>query len=164
MAARRAHAKARMMIEFEHTITIDRPIDEVFAFLSDFQNVPKWNYFVHDVSKMTHGKVAVGTAYHQVRRRDEQDFRVTEFEPPHIVAVKTLPDSSPQFERRFTLQADGKATRVLDEWKLDTGIPNLIQRFAAGKVKSAVAENLEKLKQLLETGSVVLQDGRRVTL
>jgi len=29
------------MLEFENTIRIDRPIDEVFAFLSDFENIPK---------------------------------------------------------------------------------------------------------------------------
>ena len=32
------------MLEFENTVYIDRPVDEVFAFLSDFENIPKWNY------------------------------------------------------------------------------------------------------------------------
>ncbi len=27
------------MLEFENTIAIDRPIDEIFAFLSDFENI-----------------------------------------------------------------------------------------------------------------------------
>jgi hypothetical protein len=31
-------------------------------------------------------------------------------------------------------------------------------------VKSAVSENLSKLKELLQEGRVVLQDGREVTL
>jgi uncharacterized membrane protein len=34
------------VLEFENTIPIDRPIDEVFAFLSDFENIPKWNYYL----------------------------------------------------------------------------------------------------------------------
>jgi hypothetical protein len=29
------------VLEFENTIHIDRPVDEVFAFLSDFGNVPR---------------------------------------------------------------------------------------------------------------------------
>lgn len=70
----------------------------------------------------------------------------------------------PAFEGRSRLQAEGITTQVPDEWKLDTGITGPVQRLAAGKVKSAVAENLAKLKQLLETASVVLQDGRSVTL
>jgi hypothetical protein len=35
--------------------------------------------------------------------------------------------------------------------------------LARGRVKSAVFENLTKLKELLQEGRVVLQDGRQVT-
>jgi uncharacterized membrane protein len=90
------------VLEFENTIDIDRPIDEVFAFLSDFVNVPKWNYYVLEVRQLTEDPITIGTTYHQVRKADEQDFHITEFEPSHTVAVKTLPRSSPSFERRFT--------------------------------------------------------------
>ncbi len=152
------------MIEFENNISIDRPANEVFAFLSDFENIPKWNYFVLEVRKISDGPVGIGTTYHQIRKTDEQVFRVTEFEPNHRVAVKTLPQSSPQLEMRFTLRAQGTLTHVKDQWKLDTGRPALIEKLAAGRVKSAVAENLRKLKELLEGGNAILQDGRKVTL
>ncbi|HSM57955.1 MAG TPA: SRPBCC family protein [Candidatus Sulfomarinibacteraceae bacterium] len=152
------------MIEFENSLRIDRPIDEVFAFISDFENVPKWNYFVLEVTKTSEGPVDVGTTYHQIRKTDEQDFRVIEFQTNQKIAVKTLPKASPQFRRRFTLQAEGSATYILDEWELDTGKPALIEKLGAGKVKSAVGENLSKLKSLLETGSVILQDGREENL
>ena len=81
-----------------------------------------------------------------------------------MVAVKTLPQSSPSFERRFTLYEEVDTTRIRDQWKLDTGKPALLERLARGRVKSAVAENLAKLKELLEEGRVILQDGKQVTL
>ena len=152
------------MLQFENTIRIDRPVDEVFAFLSDFENIPKWNYYVLEVSQLSESPIGVGTTYHQVRKIDEQDFRITEFEPNHTVAVKTLPQASPSFERRFTLYEEGNTTRIRDEWKLDTGRPPVLERLTGGRVKSAVAENLAKLKELLEEGRVVLQDGRQLTL
>jgi uncharacterized membrane protein len=153
------------MIEFEHSISIERPISEVFAFLSDFENFSKWNYYVLRVRKISEGPVGAGTTYHQTRKTDEQVFHITEFESNLKVAVKTLPESSLQFERRFTLQAEGSTTHVMDKWeKLDTGQPVLIEKLAAGRVKSAVAENLGKLKELLERGRVTLQDGRTVSL
>jgi uncharacterized membrane protein len=152
------------VLEFENTIPIYRLIDEVFAFLSDFENIPKWNYYVLEVRQLSEGPTGIGTTYHQVRKSDEQDFRIIEFEPNHSVAVKTLPQSSPSFERRFTLYEEGDTTRIRDQWKLDTGRPALLERLARGRVKSAVAENLAKLKELLEGGRVVLQDGRQVTL
>jgi hypothetical protein len=63
------------MLEFENTIRIDRPVDEVFAFLSDFENIPKWNYYVLEVRQLSDNPVGVGTTYHQVRKTDEQDLR-----------------------------------------------------------------------------------------
>jgi carbon monoxide dehydrogenase subunit G len=152
------------MLEFENTIRIGRRIDEVFAFLSDFENIPKWNYYVLEVRQLSESPRGTGTTYHQVRKTDQQDFRIIEFEPDHTVTVKTLPQSSPSFERRFTLYEEGDTTRVRDEWKLDTGRPAVLERLARGRIKSAVAENLAKLKELLEEGRVVLQDGRQVTV
>jgi uncharacterized membrane protein len=152
------------VLEFENTICIDRPVGEVFAFLSDFENIPKWNYYVLEVRRLSEGPTGIGTTYHQVRKSDQQDFRIIEFEPDHTVAVKTLPHSSPSFERRFTLYEEGDTTRIRDQWKLDTGMPALLERLARGRAKSAVAENLAKLKELLEEGRVILHDGRQVTL
>jgi uncharacterized membrane protein len=152
------------VLEFENTIRIDRSVEEVFAFLSDFENIPKWNYYVLEVRQLSEGSIGVGTTYHQVRKSDQQDLRIIEFEPGHTVAVKTLPQSSPDLEMRFTLYEEGSTTRVRDEWKLNTGRPAIFERLAGGRIKSAVAENLAKLKELLEEGQVVLQDGRQVTL
>jgi uncharacterized membrane protein len=152
------------MPEFENTIRIERPVDEVFAFLSDFENIPKWNYYVLEVRQLSENPIGVGTTYHQIRKTDEQDFRIIEFEPNHTVAVKTLPQSSPDLEMRFTLYEEGGTTRIRDEWKLDTGRPAILERLVRRRVKSAVAENLAKLKELLEEGRVVLQDGRQVVV
>ena len=152
------------MPEFENTIRIERPVDEVFAFLSDFENIPKWNYYVLEVRQLSANPIGVGTTYHQIRKTDQQDFQIIEFEPNHSVAIKTLPQSSPDLEMRFTLYEEGNTTRVRDEWTLNTGRPAFFERLAGGRIKSAVAENLAKLKELLEEGQVVLQDGRQVTL
>lgn len=152
------------MLEFENTIRVDRSIAEVFAFLSDLENIPKWNYYVVEVRKLSDGPIGIGTTYHQVRKTDEQDLRITELDQNHKVTVKTLPQSSLGLEMRLTLYEEGDTTRIRDEWKLDTGWPVLLERLGAQRVKSAVAQNLTKLKELLEEGQVVLQDGRRTTL
>jgi uncharacterized protein YndB with AHSA1/START domain len=152
------------MLEFENTIRIDRPVGEVFAFLSDFENLPKWSYYGLEVRQLSEDPIGIGTTYHQVRKTDQQDFRIIEFELDHTVAMRTLPQSSPSFERRFTLYEEGDTTCLRDEWKLDTGRPAVLERMARGRVKYTVAENLVMLKELLEEGRVSLQDGRQVTL
>ena len=152
------------MIEFSNQVVVERPIDEVFDFVSQFENVPKWNYFVFDVSKTTDGPIGVGTTFHQVRKTDEQDFRIVTYRPDRRVTIRTIPPSKPEFEMRFTFEPEGNRTRITDAWKLNTGRPALLERLAAGRIKSAVLENLGKLKALLETGKVRLQDGRQATL
>jgi hypothetical protein len=47
---------------------------------------------------------------------------------------------------------------------LDSAKPLLIEKLAKIKVKKAVMQNLIKLKELLENGSVQLQDGRLVQI
>jgi uncharacterized protein YndB with AHSA1/START domain len=152
------------MLEFENTITIDRPVSEVFEFVADPENFPRWNYYVLTVKKLSTGPIGVGAAYHQVRKTDQQDFRITEFVPNRRMVLKTSPHSTPQLEMQFTFSEQAGATRLLDEWKLDTGLPAPLEWLGTGRVRSAVAENLARLKQLLEEGQVVLQDGRAASL
>lgn len=152
------------MLEFINTIRIDRPITEVFAFLSNFENIPKWNYYVLKVTKRSDGPSGIGTIYHQVRQTDEQNFRIIEFDQNHKIVIKTLPYSIPSFERKFSFFEEGNSTRIRDEWKLDSGWPTPLEWVGAGRVKSAVVENLAKLKELLEDGQVILQNGRLAVL
>lgn len=152
------------MLEFSNSIVIDRPLEEVFAFLAELENAPKWNYYVLQVHKLTPGPVDVGTKYHQVRKTDEQTLVIREFEPPYNLVVETTTDSRPQLEMRFNLRSERTGTRLNDHWKLDTGQPALLEKLAGGKVKAAVADNLGMLKTLLEDGAVVLQDGRQVSV
>lgn len=149
------------MLEFSNKLEIRRPIAEIFQFLSNFENMPKWNYFVVNVKKISDGPVGINTAFRQKRKTDSQEYKIVEYEPKKRVAIEFQPPSV-KLTMRFMLQTshNDNDTVVVDEWKFDTGIPALFARIGATNVKAAVAENLEKLKQLLETGKTILQDGR----
>lgn len=149
------------MLHFKNKLEINRPVADVFSFLSNFENMPKWNYFVLEVRKLSEGSIGLNTKFRQVRKTDTQEYRITEFEPNSRVTIETLPPYS-KLVMRFTLEQANNYTLLTDEWELDTGKPAFIERIAGGNVKSAVAENLQKLKELLETGEVTLQDGRTV--
>jgi hypothetical protein len=76
---------------FENTVMISRPIEDVFAFLSDFENIPKWNYAIVETHKVSEGAVGVGTIYQQVRsvpRRSEERFEVTAYNPPRQLEIR----------------------------------------------------------------------------
>ena len=148
------------MLVFENTIEIQKPLEEVFSFVADFENVPRWNYYVTAVRRLSPGPIAEGTRFAQQRKTDRQQFTVTAYEPHRRIAVKTTPESRPQLAMDFELEPVEGGTRLRDRWELETGLPALVERITSGQVQTAVAQNLEKLKELLETGRTQLQDGR----
>jgi len=144
-------------MELYNEIIINRPIETVFTFLLDFENLSKWNYYVVKVTKTTPGPVGKGTVFHQVRKTDAQEFKIVELVFPTSVAIETLPPER-HLVMRFNLIAQGDHTKIEDRWQLK--LPGIVAWFVKKKIQSAVMENLQKLKILLETGSVTLQDGR----
>lgn len=147
------------MIEFTKTIQIERPVQEVFDFISNFKNMSKWNYFVTDVQNITGEPPHIGTTYDQTRKTDRQQYKITEFEPNRLVSIKTIPPSE-KLLMRFEFKPTEDGTNLIDTWELEKDLIAPLNWLAKTRVKSAVAENLEKLKELLETGSTTLQDGR----
>jgi uncharacterized protein YndB with AHSA1/START domain len=151
------------METFENSLIIQQPIEAVFDFVSDFENMPKWNYFVIDAKNVGEKPLGVGTRFKQVRKTDQQRYRIVAYEPNRLVAVETEPPTEP-LTMSFILEPVPEGTRLIDRWEFDPGVPGPLAWLAARRVKAAVAENLEKLKELLETGRVQLQDGREVVL
>ncbi|HZE83724.1 MAG TPA: SRPBCC family protein [Puia sp.] len=144
-------------MEILNEIIVERPIEEVFNFLSNFENMPKWNYYVLTVNKTTEGEITKGSIFHQVRKNDAQDLKVIEFEFPKTVAIATLPPER-HLTMRFQLSQEGLFTRIEDVWQVK--VSWIVAFFIRHLIQSAVGKNLKKLKTLMEKGEVTLQDGR----
>ena len=152
------------MIKFENQVTIDLPINDVFRFVTNLENIPKWNYFVQSVSKKSSGSSEVGSVYHQVRKNDSQNLKIVELKPNENLIVETIPPSKPNLRREMVFHIKDESTKIIDRWELSFGLFGPLETLAGNRVKSAVKENLKKLKELLETGNTTLQDGRTVSL
>jgi hypothetical protein len=72
------------MQTFQNTVTIARPAEEVFAFLADLRNIPKWNCAIERTAPTSPGPAGAGATYRQTRtklsaatggRRDPADQR-----------------------------------------------------------------------------------------
>ena len=147
-------------MKFENTIEIQVPVAQVFRFVATMENTPRWNYYVNSVQQTAGEGPQRGAQYHQVRKSDAQDYRITQYDPDRSLRVETLPGSTPAFERQMDFETVVGGTRITDRWKLSTDYPSLLESLAAGRIRSAVSENLGKLKELLEEGQTRLQDGQ----
>ena len=71
---------------------IDRPVGEVFAFVADQTNAPRWQTDLHEVRRLTEGPVGVGSEHEFVRvfagREIASRNRFVEFEPGRHVAFE----------------------------------------------------------------------------
>jgi uncharacterized protein YndB with AHSA1/START domain len=145
------------MATFENTVTIRRAVEDVFAFLADFENIPSWNYAIVETKKTSPGPVGVGTTYRQLRSvpsRSEEGFQVTAFEPSSRLEVHG--DIGPFTATvSYLLAPTDHGTRLTNVVDLESasGVLRLVAPLAASRVKTAVAANLDTLKHLLETGA-----------
>jgi uncharacterized protein YndB with AHSA1/START domain len=100
---------------FGSTVVIDRPIDEVFAFLADGENDTKFSARVLEIAKTTDGPIGVGTVYASTVKdggiRFKREFKLTEFEPPSKIRwteVSTGPVITPEGGYDLAPAGDGK--------------------------------------------------------
>ena len=143
-------------MEFSNTLTIRRPPGEVFQFLANLENVPKWNYAIVETRKVSDGPVAIGSIYQQVRsvpQRSEESLEVVELEPDRRFAVRG--DLGP-FTGTLTYELDDVdgSTQLTNSARLQgRGAMKLAAPLAESRVRQAVASNLQVLKPMLESGS-----------
>ena len=121
---------------FEATVVIDRPIEEVFAFLADGENDPKFSPRVLEIAKTTEGPPGVGTVYASTVKdagvKTQREFKLTEFEAPTRIRwaeqsknLVTAPEGG------YDLSREGEATRVT--------VHNVLEGHGAGKLIGPLA-------------------------
>jgi uncharacterized protein YndB with AHSA1/START domain len=142
-------------MRFTNTITIARSAAEVFAFLAQFENVPRWNDAIVETRKVSSDPVGVGSRYVQTRRlptRNTETFEVTEYEPDRKLSIRGTFGPFPG-RATYALEPVGNATRLTNAVNLDpSGLLSVVAPVATFRVKAAVVANLGNLKQILERG------------
>jgi carbon monoxide dehydrogenase subunit G len=143
------------MASAEGSITINRPVQEVFAFISDKANDTRWSPSIIRVERVS-GDGAVGTKYRQVikvpgRGEVPTELEVTSYDPGKRYAFRGT-DGPVKPEGSFDLADEGGATRVT--FKLDAQLsgPAKLMGPMVGKGMRSEVEALDRLKQVLETG------------
>jgi len=148
-------------MEGTYSIDIERPRDEVFAFLDDPENLPKFvpNLVDHGVIQETPKKV--GTTFWHVYEENGRKMKmtgvVTEHRPPERMAV-TLDGPFFGLEVSHTLEVLGPNSTRLTQYSKGTfkHVFKLMGLLFAKKMKAegekVQAENYARVKALLESG------------
>jgi uncharacterized protein YndB with AHSA1/START domain len=135
-------------------VTIERPPSEVFAFIADGLNGPKWRPGILDIAHES--GTGVGATYKQgVKgpggRRVAADYRITAFEPNTRLAFEGI--AGPVRPTGEYLLADtGGGTHLTFSLQAELGgIKKLLMGGAVQKTMDAEVASIERLKTLLES-------------
>lgn len=145
------------MITFEIGILIDRSIEDVFAFISNPMNLPKWQSMVTKVEPVSSGPVGVGSTFNVhselMGRKIDSVMDITDYEPPSKFGFKNIAGPM-QIQAMASFKPVGTGTRMgLNAKGEPGGVFKLAEGVLAKQVKSQLEENLKQLKSVLESGA-----------
>ncbi len=141
------------MIRFTNTLTIDRPGNEVYPYLSELEHIPQWNWAIETTTKTSPGPVQVGTTYRQTRTIPQpavEMLTVTDLDDLRRIGVRgTLAGLPARLD--YELAEESGATRLVNTVELETpGTPRLLAPLLGDRIKKSVAQNLRALKETIE--------------
>lgn len=148
------------MISFETCIRIARPIEQVFAFVSDPIQFPQWNSAVQAVRHTSAvrgsfgGTGEPGSTYSMERElpsgRVENGLEVVVREQPTEFGIRTTSGPTP-FVYDYRFVSDGKDTIVYLDASVElAGVAGVLGPLAAPAVRRGVDANFTALKRTLE--------------
>jgi uncharacterized protein YndB with AHSA1/START domain len=145
------------MIKVEASIIIQRPIEEVFAFVADQTHAPQWQHDLLEVRRTTDGPVGVGTKHTAVRkflgRRMELTNEYVKYEPNKQITFTG--DGTTRFECSYLTEATPQGTRLTCRMQMEPdGFFGLAEPLIASGLRRDFAASFRELKALLENQTV----------
>jgi len=142
------------MARFEYIINIQRPTEQVFAFLANGENNHKWELEIVESRRLTDGPTRVGTRWLHVRQvlgiKIKGISEVVEYELNKKLA-KRSPDGLMPSTSSILFEPANGGTRLHFTVNFETkGFLKLLDSLLEKMLVPQGETNLRKLKELLE--------------
>lgn len=143
-------------IEIKQHVSINLPVADTFAYISNLENLTKWSSFIMTAHKTSLEEMQVGTVLCSTVRflghRSNITFEVIEHEPNHLLTLKSIAGVAPCLVHyRFEPSCDG-GTNLSQEVVIY--ITESMSELAIPVFKNAVQRMLDcdllMLKDMLE--------------
>ena len=142
-------------MNFETSVSIQRTVDDVFDYVSDPRNFPRWNSAVQAVEQTSPGTDGVGATYRMQRHLPggpaENDLEVIARNTPSEFEIRTTSGPTPfTYSYRFSESEGGTLVELAAQVELG-GLAGALGPLASRGVKRGVDSNFADLKRILET-------------
>jgi uncharacterized protein YndB with AHSA1/START domain len=147
------------MIKIEQSGVINRPIEEVFEYVTNPENIPIWMSHVLEVKKTSEGPVDVGTTMAQLFRFLGRKFQIsrtaTEYQPNRKYGAKDI--SGPgQVNFMATFESVSGGTKITYIGEIEpAGLLNIAEPILARMLRRQAENNFATLKDLMEANALL---------
>jgi carbon monoxide dehydrogenase subunit G len=147
------------MTTITQSVTVDRPVEEVWDFIGDFENTTRWSRGVLEARQTSDGPLGVGSTLQTVvkafGRRRTADYLVTEYQPNHAFAFEVT--SGPMTSRaRYSVQPAGAGTRLTASGEAEaSGLYKLLAPVLVRTLERHSQDDLANVKRILEASAAV---------
>jgi uncharacterized protein YndB with AHSA1/START domain len=140
------------MFTIQQSVTIARPVEEVFAFLADPANIPRWRQDV--VEARSGAPLRAGSEFEEVINfggRKAQTFRVEVFEANQTLEVAAIAGLGIRPTQRYSLSSSGGHTTVSIRVTVRTlGVFRVLEPLLPRMITAKWRDYGERLREVLE--------------
>ena len=142
------------MTTITQSVTIDRPVEQVWDVIADFELTTRWSRGVLEARQTSDGHLGIGSTLQTVvkafGRRRTADYLVTEYEPNHAFAFEVTSGTMTS-PARFLVEPAGAGTRLTASGEAEaTGLYKLLAPILVRTLKRHSQDDLANVKRILE--------------
>ena len=144
-----------MAVREEHSVMVERPVEEVFAFTADPNNAPFWQSTTLELEQTSEGPVDVGATFRNTTkflgRRFDTSYEMTENEPPHKQCYRVTSGPIPGEICYLFEPTDGGSTRFTQTFEAEVGgFFRLAEPLVARAIRRQMEADMATMKDMLE--------------
>jgi hypothetical protein len=146
-----------MAVREEHSVMVERPVEEVFAFTADPNNDALWLSATLETEQTSEGPVGVGATFRNTTkflgRRFDTSYEMTENEPLHRQCYRVTSGPIPGEICYLFEPTDGGSTRFTQIFEAEVGgFFRLAEPLVARAIRRQMEADMATMKDLLEAG------------
>jgi hypothetical protein len=143
------------MVNVNVSTVINRPVADVFAFVANFENHPKWETDFQEVKQLMATPNGVGTTYQCLLKFPGQmaasKFVITEYELNHKIAFVGEPAGLATPKGGYLFDVTDGGTKITSQPRPEfRGFFRLLEPMMVGYIRKNNIDHLNNLKRLLE--------------
>jgi uncharacterized membrane protein len=150
-------------IKVKRSVTVNRPISEVYGFWRNFENLPRFMTHLKSVQVLDDGRRSHWVVVGPAGKRVEWDAETVEDRPNELISWRSLPGGNVDTSGyvRFKPATGGRGTEILVEMRYDPPggvIAATIAMLFGESGEQVVTRDLQAFKSVMEVGEVVHSD------